>query len=84
MQSGAAFTLDSLVVPQLDNTAGGGSLTFSDSNGDSLTATAAGTYHLNWGAITSFTITPNNLLGSVDQRGYVDSISVAPASRSTI
>jgi hypothetical protein len=80
MQSGAAFMLDSLVVPQLDNTAGGGSLTFSDSNGDSMTVTAAGTYQLNWGPITSFTITPNNLLDSLDQRGYVDSINVAPVS----
>jgi len=80
MQSGAAFMLDSLVVPQLDNTANGGSLTFTDSNGDSLTATAAGTYSFNWGPITSFTITPNNLLDSVDERGYVDSIAVAPVT----
>ncbi len=79
-QNGGSFMLDSLVVPQLDNTAGGGSLTFSDSSGDSLTVTAAGTYHLNWGPITTFTITPNNLLDSLDQRGYVDSINVAPLS----
>ncbi len=79
-QNGGAFMLDSLVVPQLDNTAGGGSLTFTDSNGDSLNVTAPGTYHLNWGPITSFTITPHNLLDSLDQRGYVDSINVAPVT----
>jgi hypothetical protein len=80
MQSGAPFLLDSLVVPQLDNTANGGSLTFTDSNGDSMTVTAAGTYQLDWGPMTSFTITPNNLLDSLNQRGYVDSISVAPVT----
>jgi hypothetical protein len=73
--------VDSIVVPRLDNnTAGGGSLTFTDSKGDSLTVTAAGTYYLNWGPISSFTITPHNLLDSLDQRGYVDSISVATDS----
>ena len=77
-RNGGAFVLDSLVVPQLDNTGGGGSLTFTDSNGDSMTVTAAGTYALNWGPITSFTITPHNLLDSLNQRGYVDTISVAP------
>ena len=80
MQSGAPFMLDSLVVPQLDNTANNGSLTFTDSNGDTMTVTAGGTYTFNWGPITSFTITPNNLLDSVDQRGYVDSIAVAPVT----
>ncbi len=77
---GGSFLLDSLVVPRLDNTAGGGSLTFSDSKGDSITVTQAGTYDLNWGPITSFTITPHNLLSSLDQRGYVDSIGLEPVS----
>ena len=78
-QSVSPLMLDGslVVLPQLDNTSGGGSLTFTDSNGDSMNVTAAGTYQLNWGPITSFTITPNNLLASLDQRGYVDSISVA-------
>ncbi len=78
---GGSFLLDSLVVPRLDNTAGGGSLTFADSNGDSITVTQTGTYNLNWGPITSFSITPHNLLDSQDQRGYVDSIGVAAVSQ---
>ncbi len=70
---GGAFILDSLEVPELSS---GGSLTFADSAGDTMTVTATGTYTFNWGPITSFSITPNNLLDSLDQRGYVDDIMV--------
>ena len=77
---GQMFMVDSIVVPQLDNVTGGGSLTFTDSNGDSLTVTQAGTYYLDWGPIYSFTITPNNLLDSLNQVGYVDSIAVSSVS----
>ncbi len=67
------FILDTLVVPQLSS---GGSLTFADSVGDTMTVTTTGTYTFDWGPITSFTITPNNLLDSLGQMGYVDDIVV--------
>ena len=46
-KNGGSFMLNSLVVPQLDN-ATGGCVTFTDSNGDSMTVTTAGTYTFDW------------------------------------
>ena len=51
-------------------------MTFADSAGDSMTVTGPGSYTFNWGPITSFSITPHNILDSLDQRGYVNNIVV--------
>ena len=82
---GGAFVLDSLNVPELyTGTSESGSLTFTASNGDTFTASTMGTYTPNWGPITSFTITPNNIDDSQGGMGYVNDIVLNSLSNYTL
>jgi hypothetical protein len=85
---GGAFMLDSLNVPEIYTGTNPdfsvGSLTFTDSKGDTYTTSATGALNPNWGPITWFTITPNNILDSQGGMGYVNDIVVSSLSNYTL